>query len=103
MKVLIQKWENLNGGPTVSVSINRQHLDTTIRDLNPERPRKEGDEDDDGDGDFLERNEARPDEEAQEIEIPDDSTLAAMVQRNTTFLYDDEMDVIWESNPDLVL
>jgi hypothetical protein len=93
MKVLVQVWEKLTGGESTSISKNREQLEETIKGVAPQK-------DPDDAEDILNYYEAVvPDGDPREVEIPDGSVFAEMVQSRTVFLLPDEMGVIWDSVP----
>jgi hypothetical protein len=92
MKVLVQYWRPLEGGELVSISKSREQIEASIQDLAP-KP------DPDWEEDILNYDKAaEPNGEPEELEIPDDSPFARMVQGGTVFLREDELELIWDNS-----
>ncbi len=89
MKVLWQIWTSSDGAELESISRDEEQLQKTIQELSPQ--------DDSENEEILE---AIPKCAPQEIDIPDDSIFAEMVESRTVFLHPDEMDIIWNNLPD---
>lgn len=93
MKVLWQIWTYGQGMELNSISKDAEQLAVTIEEQSSPQADIAGKV-------SHHDNNVIPEGEAEEIDIPDNSIFAEMVESRTVFLNENEMDIIWDNLPD---